>query len=57
MCSFCVLHHTREILETGASLGEGPIKGLGTGVCDRHGEAEQGWKRENGKGDQITNSD
>ena len=40
VCSFCVLHHTRKILETEASLREGSIKRLGTGVCEKQGEAE-----------------
>lgn len=57
VCSFCVLHRTREILEAEASLGEGSFKGLGAGGCDRQGEAERGWRRENGKGDPITNLD
>lgn len=53
--SFYVFHHTGEILENEASLGEGPIKELGVGACVTQGEAEQGWKRENDKGDNITN--
>lgn len=42
LCVVSVFSKTREILETEAKLEEGPIKGLGAGVYDRQGEAEQG---------------
>ena len=44
MCSFCVLHYTREILEAETSLGEGSFKGL-EDVIDKERLSKAGGER------------
>lgn len=46
MCSFCVLHQRREILQNEASLGEGPIRGQGLEyLLDKERLSEAGGER------------